>query len=198
MHLGNQWWPRLKYISDLFFPLTLTKTLRKNIAKVKTKMQIIELQIQNSRYESRKLHPQRWWWTSLNIFIHYFYLLIPSLKNKDADKGSHPLSFLSPSGDLGISRVWRNLSPPDRHFSVRLLKSSSNWTKLSRRGPQLFSGWYQMILGVFQCSQQFPDVFRLFSDYFLMMFSDCWNSLQAELNYLWWVLSYSQDDIRWF
>ena len=46
----------LKAIS--FFPLTLTKTLRKNIAKVKTKVQIIELQIQNSRYESRKLHPQ--------------------------------------------------------------------------------------------------------------------------------------------
>ena len=58
--------------------------------------------------------------------------------------------FLSPSGDLGISLVWHNLSPPHptgphRHFSVRLLKSSSKWTKLSMRGPQLFSGWYQMI-----------------------------------------------------
>ena len=85
MHSENQWWPRLKYTSDLFLPLTLTKTLRKNFAKVKTKMQIIELQIQNSRYESRKLHPQHWWWTSLNIFIYYLYLLTPSLKNKDAD-----------------------------------------------------------------------------------------------------------------
>ena len=28
--------------------------------------------------------------------------------------------------------------------------------------------------------------------------SDCWNPLQTELNYLWWVLSCSQDDIRWF
>ena len=45
-----------------------------------------------------------------------------------------------------------------------LLKSSSSWTKLSMVGPQLFSGWYQMILDVFQCSQLFFDVFRLFSD----------------------------------
>ena len=28
--------------------------------------------------------------------------------------------------------------------------------------------------------------------------SDCWNPLQTELNYLWGVLSCSQDDIRWF
>ena len=80
----------------------------------------------------------------------------------------------------------------------RLLKSSSSWTKLSMMGPQLFSGWYQMILDVFRCSQQFSDVFRLFSDCFLTMFSDCWNPLQPELNYLWTVLSCSQDDIRWF
>ena len=46
----------------------------------------------------------------------------------------------------------------------RLLKSSSSWSKLSMIGPQLFSGWYQMILDVFQCSQLFSDVFRLFSD----------------------------------
>ena len=37
------------------------------------------------------------------------------------------LALLSPSGDLGISLVWHNLSPPHptgphRHFSVRLLK----------------------------------------------------------------------------
>ena len=57
--------------------------------------------------------------------------------------------FLSPSGDLGISLVWHNLSP-DRttHILVRLLKSSSNWTKSSMMGPQLFLGWYQMILDV--------------------------------------------------
>ena len=60
---------------------------------------------------------------------------------------------------------------PTRHFSVRLLKSSSNWTKLSMMGPQLFSGWYQMILDVFWCSQQFSDVFPLFSDVF-RLFSD--------------------------
>ena len=40
---------------------------------------------------------------------------------------------------------------PD-HISVRLLKSSSNWTKSSMMGPQLFLGWYQMILDVFRCS----------------------------------------------
>ena len=80
----------------------------------------------------------------------------------------------------------------------RLLKSSSNWTKSSMMGPQLFLGWYQMILDVFRCSQQFSNVFLLFSNCFPRMFSDCWNPLQAELNYLWWVLSCSQDDIRWF
>ena len=52
--------------------------------------------------------------------------------------------FLSPSGDLGIGLVWDNRTGPDRHFS----KSSSNWTKLSMMGPQLFLGWYQMILDV--------------------------------------------------
>ena len=55
--------------------------------------------------------------------------------------------FLSPSGDLGIGLVWDNnlTTGPHRSFLVWLLKSSSNWTKLSMRGPQLFSGWYQMI-----------------------------------------------------
>ena len=68
--------------------------------------------------------------------------------------------FLSPSGDLGIGLVWHNLSlDHPTHFLVPLLKSSSNWTKFSMRGPQLFSGWYQMILGVFRCSQLFSDVF---------------------------------------
>ena len=66
---------------------------------------------------------------------------------------SEVVNLLSPSGDLGISLVWHNLSgPPHRDFSVWVLKSSSKWTKLSMRGPQLFSGWYQMILGVFRCS----------------------------------------------
>ena len=108
-----------------------------------------------------------------------------------------PKKFLSPSGDLGIGLVWDNRTGPDQ-ISVWQLKSSSKWTKSSMRGPQLFSGWYQMILGVFRCSQLFSDVFRLFSNCFPTMFSDCWNPLQAELNYLWWVLSCSQDDIRWF
>ena len=56
--------------------------------------------------------------------------------------------LLSPLGDLGIGLVWDNLSGPHHHFSVRLLKSSSNWTKSSMIGPQLFLGWYQMILDV--------------------------------------------------
>ena len=58
---------------------------------------------------------------------------------------ANAMVLLSPSGDLGISLVWHNLSGPHRDFSVWVLKSSSNWTKLSMRGPQLFSGWYQMI-----------------------------------------------------
>ena len=73
------------------------------------------------------------------------------------------LIFLSQSGDLGIGLVWDNhplTHPPlPPHFSLWLLKSSSNWTKLSMIGPQLFSGWYQMILDVFRCSQLFSDVF---------------------------------------
>ena len=111
------------------------------------------------------------------------------------------VSFLSPSGDLGIGLVWDNHpTPPHQtttHFLVRLLKSSSNWTKSSMMGHQLFLGWYQMILDVFRCSHVFwcfPTVFHCF----LTMFSDCWNPFQADLNYLWWVLSCSQDDIRWF
>ena len=54
--------------------------------------------------------------------------------------------LLSPSGDLGIGLVWDN--HPHRSFLVPLLKSSSNWTKSSMMGPQLFLGWYQMILDV--------------------------------------------------
>ena len=70
---------------------------------------------------------------------------------------NRPCQLLSPSGDLGIGLVWHNLSPLDHptDFLVPLLKSSSNWTKFSMRGPQLFSGWYQMILGVLRCSQLF-------------------------------------------
>ena len=66
-------------------------------------------------------------------------------------------SLLSPSGDLGTGLVWHNVSGP--HFSVRLFKSSSNWTKLSMMGLQLFSGLYQMTLDVFWCSQLFSNVF---------------------------------------
>ena len=88
-------------------------------------------------------------------------------KTRSFEWGEHywiPLNhhLLSPSGDLGIRLVWHNLSPPHCHFSVWLLKSSSNWTKLSMMGPQLFLGWYQMILGVFRCSQLFSDVLSCF------------------------------------
>ena len=55
--------------------------------------------------------------------------------------------LLSPSGDLGIGLVWDD-HPRTTHFLVRLLKSTSNWTKSSKMGPQLFLGWYQMILDV--------------------------------------------------
>ena len=51
-------------------------------------------------------------------------------------------SLLSPSGDLGIGLVWdNNRTGPDHPTDVLvwLLKSSSNWTKLSMMGPQLLS-----------------------------------------------------------
>ena len=61
-----------------------------------------------------------------------------------------PNHLLSPSGDLGIGLVWdnRTTGPHRTDFLVPLLKSSSNWTKSSMMGPQLFLGWYQMILDV--------------------------------------------------
>ena len=78
----------------------------------------------------------------------------PKTGKKPADRADTPVLifrlavlFLSPSGDLGIGLVWDNPTPP-HHISVRMLKSSSNWTKLSMMGRQLFSGWYQMILDV--------------------------------------------------
>ena len=52
------------------------------------------------------------------------------------------INFLSPSGDLGIGLVWDNHRTPPDHMS------SSNWIKSSMMGPQLFLGWYQMILDV--------------------------------------------------
>ena len=55
--------------------------------------------------------------------------------------------FLSPSGDLGIGLVWDNNPTGPDSFLVRLLKSSSNWTKLS--------------MMVLSCSQ---DDIRWFSD----------------------------------
>ena len=69
--------------------------------------------------------------------------------------------FLSPSGDLGIGLVGdnRTTGPHQTDFLVPLLKFSSNWTKSSMMGPQLFLGWCQMILDVFRCSQLFSDVF---------------------------------------
>ena len=60
-----------------------------------------------------------------------------------------------------FSAVFRCFPTVFRLFSddvFRLLKSSSSWSKLSMMGPQLFSGWYQMILDVFRCSQLFSDV----------------------------------------
>ena len=71
----------------------------------------------------------------------------------------------------GSGLVWHNLSPPHPfHISVRLFKSSSNWTKSSMMSPQLFLGWYQIISDVFRCSQLFCDVlscFPMFSAIFL-------------------------------
>ena len=145
--------------------------------------------------KSKLLKQSPWIWNvAMNCVQWTTYNSRLSVQGKEIKK-----NFLSPSGDLGIGPVWDNLSPPDQtHFLVRLLKSSSNWTKLSMMDHQLFWGWYQMILDVFRCSQQFSNGFRLFSSCFPTMFSHCWNPLQAELNYLWWVLSCSQDDIRWF
>ena len=72
--------------------------------------------------------------------------------------------LLPSSGELVWSEItYPHPTPPDRtHFLVWLLISSSNWSKLSMRGPSLFSGWYQMILHVFRCSQLFSDVLSCF------------------------------------
>ena len=98
--------------------------------------------------------------------------------------------------------LWLFLTQPQGCAHERMMRNFPiDNTKKHRKNceycPGLL-GWYQMILDVFRCSQQFSNVFRLFSNCFPTMFSDCWNPLQAELNYLWWVLSCSQDDIRWF
>ena len=76
-----------------------------------------------------------------------FYEIFSQKDEKDSDLLLDPYkSFFSPSGDLGIGLVWDNLSWPHRtgpdHFSVRMLRSSSNWTKLFMMGPQLFLGWF--------------------------------------------------------
>ena len=91
--------------------------------------------------------------------IHKIWMQIPSALFFLPIKFGH---LLSPSRDLGIGLVWDNQPTPphpspDRSFLVRLLNSSSNWTKLSMRSPQLFSGCYQMIL-------DFQTRFRLGSD----------------------------------
>ena len=98
--------------------------------------------------------------------------------------------------------LWLFLTQPQGCAHERMMRNFPiDNTKKHRKNceycPGLL-GWYQMILDVFRCSQQFSNVFRLFSNCFPTMFSNCWNPLQAELNYLWWVLSCSQDDIRWF
>ena len=72
------------------------------------------------------------------------------------------ISLLPPSGDQGIGLVWDNHPNTLSTLSdilVWVLKSFSNWTKLSMMGPQLFSGWYHVVLDVFQCSQLIFDVF---------------------------------------
>ena len=91
------------------------------------------------------------------------------------------LSLLSPSGDLGIGLVWENNPTGPESFLVRLMKSSSNWTKSSMMGPQLFLGWCQMILDVFRCSQSFSDVlscFPMFSNCFPIVFWRCFPTVK--------------------
>ena len=66
--------------------------------------------------------------------------------------GLYLFVLLSPSGDLGIGLVWDD-HPLPNHFLVRLLKSSSNWTKLSMMGPQLISVCFPMFWAVFWCCQ---------------------------------------------
>ena len=98
------------------------------------------------------------WLTTLSFFVFLkggqcFPCLLSKLQDfrkcievdKKNSSENRDLLLLSPSGDLGVGLVWDNLSVDPTHFLVRLLKSSSNWTKLSMMGPRLFSGWYQMI-----------------------------------------------------
>ena len=66
----------------------------------------------------------------------------------------------SPLGDLGIGMA---LSYPLLYnIWVRVLKSCSNRTKLSMMGSQLFSGWCQMFLDVFRCSQDALNWLQIF------------------------------------
>ena len=124
------------------------------------------------------------------------FLFQPKCKNRpdpDSFIFGALFRFLSPSGDLGIALVWDNHPPhptPPQLFgpAVEIL------FKLNSIIDEEYSVVLRMISDDFRCFPMFSAVFRCFPT----MFSDCWNPLQAELNYLWWVLSYSQDDIRWF
>ena len=94
--------------------------------------------------------------------------------------------FLSLSGNLEIGMVGDNHYPhPTTDFLVWLLKSSSNWSKLSMMGPQLFSGWYQMILDFFRCSQLFSYVLSRFP-----MFSAVFRCSQLFYDVFSWVITF--------
>jgi len=97
------------------------------------------------------------------------------------------------SDDLDVFRCSHQYSDVFRLFSndvFRLLKSSSSWTKSSMIGPQLRSGWYQMILDVFRCCHQFSDVFWLFSDDVFRMISDDFRCFAMFSDVFSWVVTF--------
>ena len=63
-------------------------------------------------------------------------------------------TFLWPSGDPGNGLVWDDHHPPTHPHRPGFW--SDCWNPLQTElNYQLFSGWYQMILDVFRCSQLF-------------------------------------------
>ena len=104
------------------------------------RLQLFRVSIFDDMDLSHSISVIDWGKTQNTIWITFTFYTLWAIQVPD---------LLSPSGDLGIGLVWDNPTGPDRtgpnHISVRLLKASSNWTKLSMRSLQLFSGWYQMI-----------------------------------------------------
>ena len=136
--------------------------------------------------------------------------------------------LFSPSGDLGITLVWDNLSILS-DVLVWVMKSFSNWSRLTMVGSQMFSEACRMFSealetfsDILKCSQMIPDVLkmlcsRLFTDdllypYNILMTSweylrTSWKHLEIILRtsiyrlyvfWVWWVLWFYWAWRRWW